>query len=141
VNTSPDLPALGAARERANLGLPLSETTRFRFLKRVLYKISWTFLRHQVAFNLNVLDALSEVVEDIRNRQEILAKQLGTQMELGLRQAQSEIGDHIAQTQSEMTHLQLQMAQMMKNIAQVSSAGADETSPLGGGPGTSPRRR
>jgi hypothetical protein len=52
------------ARDRASLGLPVPEGTRFRMAKRVVYKISWIFLRHQVEFNQRTVEVLAGVAAD-----------------------------------------------------------------------------
>lgn len=52
---------LHLARIHATLGLPLGRT-RFRFLKRVLLRLTWLTNSHQVAFN----DYVLQVVERVR---------------------------------------------------------------------------
>ena len=118
MSLGPQAPAFQLARERANLGLPLDQPTRLRFVKRVIYKVSWLFLQHQVAFNHLVLDALA----DVTRRQEELHRALEEQLEFGLRQANREIGDHIATSQSDLTRLQLQGAQITHEISALRDA-------------------
>lgn len=105
-----------AARARANLGLPLDRRTRFRFVKRVVYRVSWLFLNHQVAFNHHVLDAIDEALAEITERQEALSELLTSRLEFGLNQSHRQIGDHVARTESELTHLRLQIAQLTARL-------------------------
>lgn len=118
VSLGPQTPAFQLARERANLGLPLDHATRLRFVKRVIYRVSWLFLKHQVTFNQSVLDALADVAQ----RQEELSRALAQQLEFGMRQANREIGDHIAASKSDLTRLQLQAAQITHELAALHQA-------------------
>ncbi len=45
----------------ANVGLPVPKGARFRFLKRVIARLSWLYMHHQVAFNQAVIVALSDL--------------------------------------------------------------------------------
>lgn len=107
--------AVRAAREHANLDLPLPETTKFRLAKRALYRFNWPFLRHQVAFNQTVLGALTECtgrVEQLNRSFEELSSKLEQTVRRGLRQAEREIGDHVAALRSDLTRLQLQIERL-----------------------------
>jgi len=121
-------PSLQAARSRANLGLPLSGNTRFRFLKRIVYRISWLFLNHQIAYNEHMASALEEVLEAVAKRQDELVKLLSEKLELGLLQANREIGDHISRFQSEMAKLQLDLAQIRVELSQLADKPAHDAS-------------
>jgi uncharacterized coiled-coil protein SlyX len=118
VTTPPQRRALEAARFHANLGLPVAPGVRFRLAKRVLYKLSWVFLQHQVAFNHAVVLAMSDNVEEISRRQDEIDQRLSDKLEFGLRQAGREIADHVARTQSELAELQLQMAELTGRLRQ-----------------------
>jgi SAM-dependent methyltransferase len=54
--------ALDEAETHARLGLPIPKAMRHRLVKRVITKLSWFFLHHQVAFNAEVLAALKATV-------------------------------------------------------------------------------
>ena len=53
---------LSDAATHAGLGLPVQKGTPHRLLKRLVAKLSWFFLHHQVAFNNDVLDTLDRQV-------------------------------------------------------------------------------
>nr|MDA8267128.1 hypothetical protein [Actinomycetota bacterium] len=59
MTTDSESPSLRTARAHADLGLPVDRGARRRFLKRVVYRVGWVFLRHQVAFNHAVLDEVA----------------------------------------------------------------------------------
>ena len=89
--------------------------TRFRLVKRALYRLNWPFLRHQVAFNQTVVNALSEYTrrQDELNRSfEELSRVLEHAVRRGLHQAEREIGDHVAALRSDLSRLQLQIARL-----------------------------
>ena len=123
--------SLQAARAQADLGLPLDRPTRLRWAKRVIYRVSWLFLSHQVAFNHHVIDTVSETLEDMAKRQEQLSDRLNQQLERGLRQANREIGDHVALVQSELAGLRLEIARL---TAALGLPGADSPGDTAAGP-------
>lgn len=112
MNQVPQSPAARAAREEANLGLPLGPSVRLRLAKRGLYRISWVFLKHQVAYNNHVLDALSEAIAEIAKEQIKLRDELSSALDMGVRQCLREVGDHIARTETQLARLSHQIAQL-----------------------------
>lgn len=117
-----------AARDHANLDLPLPDTTKFRMAKRALYRLNWPFLKHQVAFNQTVLTALSEYTrrqEELNRRFEELSRDLEQTVRRGLRQAEREIGDHVAALRSDLTRLQLQIEHLEQEGSHQSPDDAD----------------
>lgn len=60
-----------AAVDHAGLGLPVARDAKMRLAKRIVARLLWPFLRHQVEFNREVLAVLVEVrnalAEDIRS--------------------------------------------------------------------------
>ena len=50
---------LSEAEAHAQLGIPVPKGTPNRFLKRLVAKLSWFFLHHQVAYNLEVIKELN----------------------------------------------------------------------------------
>lgn len=97
------------------LGLPVAKGTKFRLLKRALYRISWIFLRHQVAFNAHVIEGFEEVAQ----WQEQLIGEVDRKLQAGLQQLHQEIGDHIAMAESSLTHMQLEIAQIAHGVSEL----------------------
>lgn len=116
--TDPSEPgALRIARETATLGLPVPEGARFRLAKRILYKISWVFLRHQVEFNQRTVQTLGAVALDqqrLRRTFEELSQALEDKLEFGLRHADREMGDQVASLRSHLTQVQIQLEQLRR---------------------------
>lgn len=107
-------PSLKAARAEATLGLPLPRDSRFRFLKRVVYRLSWPVMSHQVAYNEHVIDAFNQALDEVARHFDELTTALSEKLELGLHQASREIGDHVARTESAIATLQIQIAELRR---------------------------
>lgn len=56
---------LEVARSEVSLGLPVSRGQRGRFLKRLVTKACWPFLRHQLVVNATLVDSLDSVTENV----------------------------------------------------------------------------
>ncbi len=112
MTTDSDSPSLRRARELADVGLPVGPAVRFRFLKRIVFRVNWTFLRHQVALNHMVVDELA----DLRAERAAVAASMESRLELALQQVFGELKAHIARTTRELSDL---------------SARVDSTVPLG----------
>ena len=147
MSTDADRPSLTVARERADLGLPIGRPTRFRFFKRIVLRISWLFLNHQIAVNHGLIDAvagleqqladlrdqhhvaatgnesalrqLEQQLAELRDQQHLAAAGMIERLDLGLRQAFQEIGDHIAQARVDQTDLARQVLQLDARILQL----------------------
>ena len=113
----PDKYPLEEAREGADLGLPLGRPTTFRFIKRLLVRISWFFLSHQITVNHGLVDTIAALEE----RLDRVEGGLNERLDLGLRQAFQEIGDHIAQARFEQTALAQHLDRLESRIDQLAS--------------------
>lgn len=126
MSTDPTSPSLSAAREHADLGLPITRPARLRFLKRIVYRVAWVFLHHQVALNHSLIDELAALraelaalraeQADARADQAAAAATVADRFELGLRQAFAEIGDHVARSADEHTRLAQEQAELSSRI-------------------------
>ena len=76
---------LDEAETHARLGLPIPKGVRHRLLKRVIAKLCWFFLHHQVAFNTEVLAALETLILSETGR--------GTQLEAQAAQLEAQGAD------------------------------------------------
>jgi SAM-dependent methyltransferase len=115
----PYQPPLLRAREEAALGLPLGRPTRFRTFKRIILRISWLFLNHQIAVNNLLLDNAADQEQQLIELKRELAElrsRTTEQLELGIRQVFREVGDHIAQATVEQTLLNQQVRQLEARI-------------------------
>ncbi|MGA2529228.1 MAG: class I SAM-dependent methyltransferase [Acidimicrobiales bacterium] len=72
---------LSEAEAHAQLGLPIPKGTPNRLLKRLVAKLSWFFLHHQVAYNVDVIKALNSDLgpTSLMARLESLDARLNTQ--------------------------------------------------------------
>lgn len=62
--------SLDNARAHADVGLPIPPGTRFRFAKRLVARLSWLYLHHQVSYNNSVvaeLDSLGDEIDALRS--------------------------------------------------------------------------
>lgn len=126
MSTGADLSPLEIARGHAELGMPLGRPTRFRFVKRLLYRVSWLFLSHQVAVNHGLVDALAETgttlrrleeqLAELRDQQNVLATDMVERLDLGLRQAFLEMGNHTSRMQTGQADLQLQIGRLAARL-------------------------
>jgi hypothetical protein len=118
---------LAQAQEHADLGLPVGASERFRFAKRVVYRVSWLFLHHQVAFNHAIIGANRELAERITRLQQRMEQELRDDLldfaDRSVSQAHEEIGDHVAEARSiqadlilEIRTLQADLSALMKSL-------------------------
>ncbi len=98
-------PQLTRASDHANLGLPLDRKTRLRFVKRVIYKLSWVFLHHQVEVNHALVEAAQATADDLTEK-----------LDLGQRQMFLEVGDHVAQLRTEIADLHTELTRVASRI-------------------------
>lgn len=69
-------PPLERARTAARLGLPPHPKARFRLLRRIIVRLNWFTIRHQMDYNLAVLRAIEELRADLdAHREFVLAHQ------------------------------------------------------------------
>ncbi|MGO8876546.1 MAG: methyltransferase domain-containing protein [Acidimicrobiales bacterium] len=119
--------SLQEAAAHADLGLPFPGRTPSRLVKRLVARLSWPFLHHQVAFNHAVLAALAALEEGLRATVESQVTELRANLDdqagglgslalqlQGLREAVeaqlSDVGDMVRQ--QEVAHrLQLDLVQ------------------------------
>ncbi len=104
---------LEEAETHARLGLPIPKGVRHRLLKRVIAKLCWFFLHHQVAFNKEVLAALETLILSETGRGAQLEAQ-GARLE-----AQG------ARLEAQGAQLEAQGAQLEALGAQLEAQGAD----------------
>lgn len=119
MSTVPDQPPLLRAREEADLGLPLGRRTRFRMFKRMVLRISWLFLNHQITVNNTLVDAAADQERQIIELKRELAElrsRTTEQLDFGIRQVFREVGDHIAQATVEQTLLNQQLHRLEARI-------------------------
>ncbi len=64
-STSPD--PLVRAATHARLGLPLPRKSRFRFVKRVVARVTWLTNRHQYLYNQSLIQAVEWLRVDVAN--------------------------------------------------------------------------
>jgi len=119
MSDAPDTTALDRARARADLGMPLNRATRFRFVKRVVYRISWLFLNHQVAVNHGLVEAQTATdarLDTIDTQIAVLRTTMADRLDLGLRQAYAEIGDHIARAALDQSRLTQELQDLVTKV-------------------------
>lgn len=131
---------LRVAVARADLGLPIPKGTRFRFPKRVFARLSWIFLRHQVAFNTAVTTELAslrgflaeqesdlaalrgllgEKESDLAALRELLDQQqtaLRVQVDLVQKQAFARHHEGLSALRSELTETAYQIGELHKKM-------------------------
>ena len=155
--TSGDLDAhMAQALKHANLGLPVGPSERFRLAKRVVYRASWPFLRHQVAFNQAVIESNRGLVDRITRLQETnrglveRITRMQERIEQDLRddlldfadrsasQAHAEVSEHVAAARSmhadlvlELRTLQAQLGSMVTELRRDLSGDERPTRPEG----------
>jgi len=124
MSAQPDKSPLEEARECAELGLPLGRPTRFRFIKRMLVRLNWFSLSRQITVNHGLVDTLAALEERIDALRDHLGRAEGgmnERLDLGLRQAFQEIGDHIAQARFDQTALAQHVDRLESRIDQLES--------------------
>lgn len=133
-NAKPDVatkvelePYLAEMQANADLGLPVDASGRFRLVKRVVAKLCWPFLRHQIAFNHAVLQSNRELTERVNRRLEQIEHNLRGELldfaDRSASQAQAEIGDHVAEARRinadlvrELRSLQAELITLMQSV-------------------------
>jgi hypothetical protein len=92
---------LAHAERNADLGLPVGSSERFRLAKRVVAKISWPFLRHQIAFNHGLVQSSRDLADRIAILQERIEQDIRNDLldfaDRSVSQAHAEIGNHVAE--------------------------------------------
>ncbi|HEY1651006.1 MAG TPA: hypothetical protein VGG09_03910 [Acidimicrobiales bacterium] len=131
VTTKVELDAcLAQAQTHADLGLPMAASEHFRFAKRVVSRICWPFLRHQVAFNHAVLQSNRELVVQITRLQERIDQGLRNDLldfaDRSASQAHAEISNYVAEARSvnaglilELRSLQAELNTMVETLSRV----------------------
>ncbi len=64
--------------EDINLGLPIPKNSRLRFIKKVVAKLNWPFLSHQIKINNSILSQMSQLSENEDNLTQAVNGILGT---------------------------------------------------------------
>jgi hypothetical protein len=119
---------LALAQRHANLGLPVGASERFRFAKRLAYRVSWLFLRHQVAFNWAIIEAIRGLTENVARLEQAIEQGIRDDLldfaDRSVSQAHAEITDQIADTRSthaelilELRTLQTELDAVLKTVA------------------------
>ena len=116
LTTDFESPSLRTARAHADVGLPVERGARFRLLKRIVYRVSWVFLRHQVALNHALLDELAILREE---RAATLAA-LDNRFDLALRQVFDELRDHVARSADEHVRLAQELSELSSRMEPLS---------------------
>jgi O-antigen chain-terminating methyltransferase len=82
--------SMDEALVHADVGLPVPKEARFRFLKRVIARLGWLYMHHQVAFNRAVIAELSDLGGRLAALQATL-DQLPTVLDRRLEDARSDL--------------------------------------------------
>lgn len=119
-STNVALAPLTKAETHADLGLPVGASERFRLVKRLLAKVSWPFLRHQIAFNHALIQSNRELAERMARLQERIEQDLRTDLldfaDRSVSQAHAEIGDHVAESSRIRTELILELRSLQAEL-------------------------
>ncbi|MGO9855753.1 MAG: hypothetical protein ACLPYY_12005 [Acidimicrobiales bacterium] len=111
---------LAEAKKHANLGLPVAASERFRLAKRLVYRVSWLFLRHEVAFNQAIMEANRDLAERIARLQERIEQDLREDLldfaDRSVSQAHAEISDHVAEARSVHADLILELRTLQAEL-------------------------
>jgi len=75
---------LERARDSARLGLPPAPNSRFRLLRRVIVRLNWFTLRHQIDHNIAMLRAVDELRAELHAHQ-LRMSEVVASMEASLR--------------------------------------------------------
>jgi hypothetical protein len=120
---------LAQAEAHADLGLPVGTSERFRLAKRVVARVSWPFLRHQIAFNHAVIQSnrkLAERMNRLLERIDDLRSDLLDFADRSVSQAHAEIGSDMAEARRVHADLILELrsvqAELNRMLATLSSA-------------------
>ena len=106
--------------------MPVNKTARFRFAKRLVFRISWLFLRNQVQINHTLIEvnrtlteqirAVEQRLEDAKNENNAMFANLATKLDFGIKNAYSEINDHLASSQSEHAEISIWSTKIEKDL-------------------------
>jgi hypothetical protein len=111
---------LTQAETHADLGLPVGASERFRLIKRLLAKVSWPFLRHQIAFNHALIQSNRELAERMARLQERIEQDLRNDLldfaDRSASQAHAEIGNHVAESSRIRTELILELRSLQAEL-------------------------
>jgi hypothetical protein len=112
------------AEKHVSLGLPVGPSERFRFVKRLVSRICWVFLRHQVAFNRATIDAIRALSEQVGRLEQNMKDDLLDFADRSVSQAHAEISDQVADARStnaelilELRTLQAELDAVVKEVA------------------------
>ncbi len=93
------------AQTHVSLGLPVGPSERFRLPKRLVSRVCWVFLRHQVAFNRATIEAIRELSDHVARLEQGMKNDLLDFADRSVSQAHAEISDQVADARS--THAEL----------------------------------
>jgi hypothetical protein len=131
--TSDELDALlTQAGKHASLGLPVSASERFRLAKRFVYRVSWPFLRHEVAFNQAIVEANRVLAERITRLQLRIEQGLREDLidfaDRSVSQAHAEISDHVAEARRIHADLILELQTLRAELETMAKAASPSLS-------------
>jgi hypothetical protein len=119
-STKVEIAPLTEAEAHADLGLPVAASEPFRIVKRIVAKVSWPFLRHQIAFNHALLQLSRELAERMTRLQERIEQDLRNDLldfaDRSVSQAHAEIGDHVAEARRVNADLILELRSMQSEL-------------------------
>lgn len=107
---------LSLAREHANLGLPVAPSERFRLVKRLVARVGWRFLRHQIAFNEATIEAIRELSAHVSRLEQGVKDDLLDFADRSASQAQAEITDQVAEARSVQADLILEFRTLQAEL-------------------------
>jgi hypothetical protein len=107
---------VSVAHEHADLGLPVAQSERFRPAKRLVSRVCWIFLRHQVAFNHATIEAIQELSEHVSGLEQRVKDDLLDFADRSASQAQAEISDQVADARSIHAELVLELRRLQAEL-------------------------
>lgn len=111
---------LAQAERHADLGLPVASSERFRLAKRVVAKVSWPFLRRQIAFNHALMQSNRELAERMTRLQERIEHDLRNDLldfaDRSVSQAHAEIGNDMAEARRVHAELILELRSVQAEL-------------------------
>jgi hypothetical protein len=111
------LPLLQQAQQHASLGLPVAPSERFRLAKRLVSRVCWPFLRHQVAFNEAAVATIRELSGTIARLDQRVRADVFEFADRSASQAQAEINDEIATARRAHADLLLELRTLQAELA------------------------
>jgi hypothetical protein len=119
---------LAQLEKYADLGSAVGPSERFRLAKRVVYKLSWPFLRRQIDFNHAVVQSHRELAQRMTRLQDRIEQDLRDDLldfaDRSASQAHAEIGSYVAEARSvnaglvlELRSLQAELDTMLKMLS------------------------